>query len=182
MAYEVAGENLRQVRHAAERLRHGTYQSGDITDDMSMVINRLVRLGMDLSTTWFQMVGAMMRDPRLVAAFEETGRAGPPRTRRTPSGAPPRITRRVRCSKRFDVTHSLSPATGPAVPTVAGLFPVAPNADPIRSVTFKHDAHTGSLVLDIDVPDTQPAGTYNGVITNRDNNEPIGTVRLQIFA
>jgi hypothetical protein len=180
--YEVVEENIRQGRQAAERLRLGTYQSGDIPDDMGMVVNRLVRLGMDLSTTWFQLVAAVLRDPRLLSALEDTGPSRPPGTRRTPGrAAPPRIIHRVRCRRKFDVLPTLSRVTSPAVPTVAGLFSSEADVDPIRSVTLKYDPHARSLVLDIDVPDAQPSGTYHGVFIDRDTNEPVGTVRLRIF-
>lgn len=123
--YEVIEENIRHGRQAAERLRLGTYRSEDLPDDMAMVVNRLLRLGMDLSTTWFQLIAAVLRDPRLATAFESTG-GGSTAAARPPARStvrrPPRIHYRVRCSRPYDIEFIPHELSGPTLPVVAGLY------------------------------------------------------------
>ena len=179
--YEVIEENIRHGRQAAERLRLGTYRSEDLPDDMAMVVNRLLRLGMDLSTTWFQLIAAVLRDPRLATAFESTG-GGSTAAARPPARStvrrPPRIHYRVRCSRPYDIEFIPHELSGPTLPVVAGLYAPDRGASPIH-VRFEREIN-GGLAIVTDVPDDQPPATYSGAVIDRDTHEPIGTLRLKI--
>ncbi len=176
--YEVIEENIRHGRHAAERLRQGTYRSSDLPGDLGRVMNRLISLGMDLSTTWFQLVAAILRDPRLATAFEGTDAAGVPAPRAAPRRTP-RIIYRVRCSRPNEIEFNPQDLSQPAIPAVAGLHLLDRDAPPIQ-VRFDSDRESGVLAVVIDVQDAQPPGTYNGAVVDRDTHQPIGTLRLKI--
>jgi hypothetical protein len=178
--YEVVEENIRQGRQAAERLRQGTYRPGEIPGEMSAVVNRLVRLGAELSTAWFQMIAAVMRDPRLAAAFEDVGQPRPPSAGRPPRRtATPRITHRIHGSRTCDVSYNVSPLSTPAIPTVPDLVCSDYPGAPVR-VAVRGDPDSGALVLHIEVTEAHPAGTYRGNVIDRNTRKRIGTVELRI--
>jgi hypothetical protein len=180
--YEVVEENIRQGRHAAERLRLGTYRSGEIPGEMSAVVNRLVRLGAELSTAWFQMIAAVMRDPQLAAAFEDVGLARPPSGRPPHRTVTPRITHQILGSRTCHVSYNVSPLSTPAIPMILDLVcSETPQAPPVK-VAVRGDPDSGALVLHIGVTDTHPAGTYRGNVIDRNTRKRIGTVELRIPA
>ena len=178
--YQVVEENIRQGRAAAERVRAGSYGVSEIPSEIRTVANRLLTLGMELGTIWFQLIAAVMRDPKLRTAFEEDLA---PRTAPTVRPVSPPVAYRVRCSREVEHSLSLHPLSSPAVPAVAGLYSIEPNAPSIsrERVTFRRNPDD-SLLVQINVPDEIPAGTYNGVLIDRDTHEPIGTLRLRILA
>jgi hypothetical protein len=177
-AYGVIEDNIRHGRHAAERLRHGTYQSADLPDDLSQVVNRLLTLGMDLSMIWFRLMAAVLRDPRLAAAFEGAG-GSRPAARRTTMRRPPRIVYQVHSSRPHEVDFNPHAPTRPTIPASADLYHGEGRASPIRGVRFESGGE-GVLRIVITVPDHQPSGTYSGAVIDRDTHEPIGTLRLTI--
>jgi hypothetical protein len=181
--YEVVEENIRQGRQAAERMRLGTYRSGEIPGEMSAVINRLVRLGAELSTAWFQMIAAVMRDPQLAAAFEDVGQSRPPSAAQPPRRtATPRITHQIHGSRTCEVSYNVSPLSTPAIPTVPDLVCSEDPQGPPVKVAVRGDPNSGALVLHIEVTDAHPAGTYRGNVIDRNTRKRIGTVELRIPA
>jgi hypothetical protein len=177
-AYDVIGENILHGRHTAERLRQGSYQTGDVPEDFAAVAGRLLRLGMDLSMTWFHMMAAVMRDPRLAAAFDGAD-GGRPATSRASARRSPRIVYQVHCSRPHEVDLNLHALAGSAVPASADLYPGDGRSAPIRGVRFESGGE-GVIRIVIRVPDDQPPATYSGAVIDRDTHEPIGTLRLKI--
>lgn len=179
--YDVVGENIRQGRHAAERMSAGSYKAAEVPGELRRFTNRLLQLGMDLGTTSFQLIGAVLRDPQMRAAFEGLDQEAAARPAEHVQPASPPIVYTVRCSRTVEHSLNLHPLSGPAHPTVAGLHSIGPgrHSIPHGRVTF-HRNPDGSLLVNINVPDEIPAGTYNGAVVDRDTHEAIGTLRLRI--
>jgi hypothetical protein len=176
--YEVVEENLRQGRQAAQRLRLGTYESSEIRAELGKFGNRLLQLGMEFGTTWVQMIAAVLRDPQLRFAFEEAAQEVP-QTAATVQPVSPPITYRIRGSRVVEHSLTLHPLRRPTVSAVSGLYSTdGKDSIPPGSVTFKREDNT--LVVDINVPNNTPAGTYVGAVVDRDTHDAIGTLRLQI--
>lgn len=179
--YEVVGENIRQGRQAAERMRARSYTPAEIPGELRRFADRLLQLSMELGTTWFQLIGAILRDPQLREAFEGAGQEAAPRPAEQVQPVSPPIVYTVRCSRTVEHSLKLHPLTGPVQPTIAGLHSIAPGGHSVAPgrVTFRRNPD-GSLLVNITVPDEVPAGTYNGAVIDRDTHEAIGTLRLRI--
>jgi hypothetical protein len=179
--YDVVGQNILQGRQAAERMRARNYGPAEIPGELRRFADRLFQLAMEIGTTWFQLIGAILRDPQLREAFEGAGQAAAPRPAEQVQPVSPPIVYTVRCSRTVEHSLKLHPLSRPAQPTVAGLHSIGPGRHSIAPgrVTF-HRNPDGSLRVNINVPDEVPAGVYNGAVIDRDTHEAIGTLRLQI--
>src|SRR5437764_3521157 len=160
--YGVVEDNLRQSRHAAQRLRRGTYEPSEIPAELGKFANRLLQLGMELGAPWVELTAAMLRDQQLRFAFEEAGQEAL-RTAEAVQPVSPRIVYRIRCSREVEHLLTLHPLRRPTVPAIAGLYSIAPNAPPIPAerVTFRPNPEDGSLLVHINVPEDTPAGIYS---------------------
>src|SRR5271163_2944097 len=61
-----------------------------------------------------------------------------------------------------------------------GLHSVDSRKPTLSDIRFVHDEAAGRIGLRIGVPESQPPGTYSGVIVNRDNGETRGTLSIRI--
>ena len=92
LGYDVVGENLRLGRIAADRFSAGQYGAREAKHDVAQLGKRVVQLSRDLSTVWFDLLGAVLRDPNLREALR------PRDTPERPGGSPPpRVPVRVEC-------------------------------------------------------------------------------------
>ncbi len=92
-----------------------------------------------------------------------------------------RFTVEVASRRRAQVTLDLRRTASAFVPRVHALHAADPSIPPLTTVSFEHDAALGEPMLRVEVPDTQPAALYTGVVVDSASNEPRGsvTVRLQ---
>ena len=187
VGYQVIEENIRQGCIAAQRVRSNDYRMSDIPDDASKTIARLAQLTLQLSTTWFDVIAATMRDPALQSAFackpEDVARARPERRADgAPASAVVAVGFSVRGSRSVEVMPvSLQSLDSPALPTIGGLYSPDPNLPAIRKAVFRVAADGSGPVVEIHVPDDHPPGVYHGVIIDRDSQRPLGTLTVRVL-
>lgn len=195
LGYEVIGENLRQGRVAADRFSAGQYGVKDIPDDMAAVGGRLLQLMRDLGTTWFDLIHAVVRDPKLREVLQPQ-----PIAPVTPGGSKPPVTPPtgtapiapfmpipLACIVRGNVVASAAPTVllqpaAPAMLSLAGLYSPDRTLPPITRVAFTAAADGGGVVAIVTIPDDQPAGTYSGVIADAVAHTPLGTLTVRVGA
>jgi hypothetical protein len=181
-AYQVAEENIRQGRLAAEKLRKGDFQTSDISDSAKTVTSRMMDLAKELSMVWVEMIAAIVRDPELRAFFDRTPQdAARQEPASAKSAAPLSVTYRVNSRKPTEVVLSpLTPLAHPVDPAVTGLLSLNRDAPAIHGVLFTIRPD-GGLQVNIDIPDDQPSGSYAGTVVDRDSHQPIGTLGVRIL-
>lgn len=186
LGYRVVEENLRQGRMAADRLRAREYDIGDARDDVVTLGRRFVDLARDLGSSWFDLVGAVFDDPRLLDAVRPKPSEPKPRRRDDPAdGAPP--------AQRIPVEVIGHPdAVGEAL--LAGLSDLqrAPQVTPLRLVDGPPSApaiigarvgaanETGTLAVIVPVPPDQASGTYAGTVHETGSKRLLGSVSLTV--
>lgn len=187
--YDVINDSLAQGRAAAERHHGGHYQLNDAAVDLSQLGKRLTKLSRELSTTWFDLLAAGMRDPNLQDALR--GRHTPHRPAAPHPGTPrPRPTAPVAIAVRFEGSRA---ATGTATPLMPGggtrrivakaLTPIDPvNTRPALSRIGFGKGPEGSLVASVAIPVDQPSGTYQGVIADGETGEVLGSIIVRVAA
>ena len=88
----------------------------------------------------------------------------------------------IRCSRRTQVTLELRPGCGHGTPRVHALHAAEPAILPLTGVCFNTGASPSRCVLQLSIPDSQPAATYTGVVVDASSNEPLGTLCVQLMA
>ena len=184
LGYRVIEENLRQGRTAAERIRARDYDLGDARDDVATLGRRFLDLAYDLGTSWFDLIGAVVDDPRLRDALRP--QPGEPQPRKRPAdGAPPAQGTAVKVvghrgahgqAQLADLSSLRQP------PQVTPLRPVngPPGAAAIMGARLGAANETGALAVIVPVPADQPPGTYAGTIHESGSNRLLGSVSLTV--
>jgi hypothetical protein len=175
LAYQVIEEQIVHGRRVAEQLRDGAYHSGDVEADVKALVERMVRVAKDFGFVWFDLLLALVRDPRLQSSLDRAGLS------RGASAARPAPSVEIRGSRRTEVRCDLKPTSTPAVPVVPPLHAADPKIRPLTDVRFRIAQDGESAVVSIAVPDDQPAGTYSGAVVTGDTHEPIGTILVRVL-
>jgi hypothetical protein len=196
----VIEEQIRAGQTAAARLRDGMANSQRLNTDVSMMVENLVATTKDVGATWLELLSIVVRSigaPGSGASdgSRRTGTMQP--TTRTQTGAsngartvsnvtpadpaspaePPKIV--VTGSGVKNVTLDLRPPSPRFVPLVRELLAGDPRHG-LRDVKFRLATDRTHLVLTINVPPGQPAGTYTGAIVDSSTNESGGTVSVTV--
>ena len=187
LGYRVVEENLRQGRLAADRLRAGDYDVEDARDDVVKLGRRFVDLARDLGTSWFDLIGALLDDPRLIDAV---------RSKRDDRDAH----RRDRKVNDDDDATCRTPVEVVGHPTAFGEALLSdparltrpPQVTPLRLIDGPAQApaimgtrlgaasETGALALIVPVPPDQASGTYTGTIYETGSKRLLGSVSLTV--
>jgi hypothetical protein len=184
LGYDVIGQNLQQGRAAADRFSAGAYGVDHARDDVSALGGRLVQLARDLGTVWFDLLGAVLRDPTLQEALKPK-----PVPEKPPPGndAPARSPVTVGCQVKGNARASAAPfflsqPEQPSLLSAAGLYSPDRSLPPITNLTFLASDDGSSIIAVINVPADQPAGTYSGVVCDEATHAPLGTLSVQVKA
>jgi len=197
--YDVITDNIQQGRQAAERFRQGDYNFRDVPDDVQSVLQRLIQLARELSTTTFDVCD------RLLAEWRPTSPPAPPtdgpppfRPRPEPKQAPAPTAApgngagpgQINLAVQFEGAPDALARTlwldRPSQPAEAQTFTSTPlaSADPtapvISQVIFKMDLSQGGLVAVVTVPPGLPTGVYSGLVRAPGDGVPLGVLAVEI--
>ena len=184
VGYQVIGENIRQGRTAADRLTAGDYGIRDVPGELTQLSLRLLQLTREMSSTAFDLIGAVLRDPTLQNAM----RGSPPAPQaqheaaRPAAGAAVPLTYNIRGSRRAvgEPSTLRHPEQATSL-TIAGLMSPNPALPPLKNISFSASPDGGGIAANIVVPDDQPAGTYSGVVCDGLTHKPLGTLTVQVM-
>lgn len=185
VGYDVINDNLRQGRAAADRYSAGQYRLADVPEDMSHVGRRLMALSRELSTTWFDLVGAVLRDPNIRNAVQQHARPiphEPDPDPRTGEPGPVAITCRFRGTRRASADATTLTSSGTRlVPTMTALNSDAGHP-PITQISFiaAKEGDIARIVAVITIRDDQPAGTYHGAVTDAATSAVLGAIIVKL--
>jgi hypothetical protein len=201
MSSTVIEEQIRAGQAAAARMRDGLANSRQLNTDVNLVIDNLVATTRDVGATWLDLLSIMARSINTQSPAPATAGA-PPR----PGTSQPRTSTRTGSSGGAATISNMTSAdpSMPAAPAeivvtgkgakkvVLDLRPHAPGFVPVvrellasgqrrglSAVKFRLNAQK-KLVLTVNVPRGQAAGTYTGVIVDHRTNHPGGTVSVTI--
>ncbi len=188
--YDVINENLRQGRAAADAYSANRYKLGEATQDLNKLGKRLVGLSRELSTTWFDLLAAAVRDPDLQAALQSQGHQGhqghqpPAAMPPAPPAEPVSIAVEIRGSTNASGTATpLSPQARPIHPVACALNPIGASTDlpPIERVGFGATP-AGGLRIIVGVPVDQPPGRYQGLIVDGESGATLSVITVDVHA
>jgi hypothetical protein len=170
LGYKVIDDQIRQGREAAGRFRDGAYSNTHAEEDLKKLIDRMLYLVKELGVVGFDMVGAVVRDPR----------------RRSSSGgrSPADLAVQVQSKKRVEVNYHLIPAAAAHFePSIPHLYAADREVAPLKKIRIEAhgEAKAHRPVLVVEVPDDHPAGTYTGVILDKASKQPSGFISVTVL-
>ena len=191
LGYDVIGENIRQGREAAGRFRQGEYNVRDVPHDLNQLSIRLLTLTRELSSTSFDLLDRLLRDPRTPGS---TPRAAtdhqPPAFYPAPSAPKPTpptgpaftcvFSGPGKAILKQGVLSRPDKPTTPASLTVTPLASLDPAVKTIVGVTFAASADGEGVVALATIPADQPAGVYSGVIFAPESQAPLGMLTIEV--
>jgi hypothetical protein len=196
-------EQIDAGRGAAERMRHGMTNTGQLNANIGTLAESLVTVTRDIGVTWLELISMIVRSidtqaplpggfggsgfphgpPRRGGTVTRTAKSGnatthssfTPADAETP-GVPPHIV--VKGAKAKHVALDLRPSSARFAPLVRQLV----HSDPKHSLRAKFTPGSDPLrlMLVVEVPDRQKPGTYTGVIVDSSTNEAGGTISVTV--
>lgn len=186
LGYRVIEENLRQGRTAADRLRARDYDVDDARDDIVTLGRRFVDLARDLGTSWFDLIGAVLDDPRLIDAVRPTrsdrdrkGGDRPPHDRDPTRRTPVEVVGHPTAFGEALLSDPSRLARPPQV-TPLRLIDGPAQAPAIMGARLGAASETGALALIVPVPPDQAPGTYAGTIYETGSKRLLGSISLTV--
>jgi hypothetical protein len=164
LGYKVIEDQILQGRQAAEHFRSGAYSNSHAEEDVKKMMDRIMYLAKEMGVVGFDLTSAMLRGTR------------------SPSGAGSQsdIAIQVHSKKRIELNHYLSSAAAHFEPTIPSLnHTVNQTVAPLNKIRFeaKHDRP----LLVVEVPESQPAGTYTGVIMDAKSQQARGYISVTVL-
>lgn len=188
VGYSVVEENLRHGRAAAERIGAGGYDRSAARSDLALLGNRLVQAARDLGSIWFDMVGALVNDPRLSDALRPRQDTSDPLAPAAPAAPPRKASSTAGTPVPLTVTLSGAPATvlvaqleeprAPALPKLDFLRASDAALPPLGGLRFA--ANGEGVEARLTVPSATPAGTYSGIIADAVTGTALGMIAIRV--
>lgn len=212
LGYQVIEEQILQGQKLAQRLsraaRHATGEAADaagaepaftptgdrlaaslagdaLQGEAAALIERVVGLYRDLGALCLDAVGSVARNPTLRAGLSRvaTGATGAPPAA-APGAAATQLAVEVSSSRRTRVALDWRPLRADSRPLVHGLHALQPAAGGPSAVptVVLVSAGVGQPVVQVQVPESAPAGLYSGLVVDAASNEPCGSLSVTVLA
>jgi len=168
LAYSVIGQNVEQGRRAASKFRQGEYNIRDVPSDVNALATRLLNLTRELSTTTFDILERLLKDPQMLGALQR-GTDNPKGSEFRAPGAPP-----------FYPTPGSAPngQGPPSAPSSPSSQPTSAQETLALSCAFTGARRAATRAASLTRPD-QPTVLALSTLTSLDGSlPPIGGVRF----
>ena len=183
LGYKVIEEQIRQGQKIADQItgRMSGSDSGSPGDVPPALLDRMMTFYSDLGALWFEMIESVANNPSFSDLAGGLG-AGRPNGKSNGHGGGAALPLEIQSQRPVDVKVNvdLGKLAPGGAPTVIELRTLDPQIDAIRDIRFDERNDDWSPILRIRVADSQPAGTYSGVVIDSSTNEPIGTLCLRV--
>jgi hypothetical protein len=182
LGYAVIDDQIRQGEKLAARLRQIDGKPGAMPPiELGTLIERALNIYKDMGALALAAVETLVRNPLIQSSATRAWQGAAESAVAPPSDGNTRFGFELLSNRRTQVKLDIRPQGTAFMPLVHVLHAVNPSIPPLTSVRFHLDPGTLSPALQVDVPDSQPAGTYSGVVVDSATNEPCGTVSIRIL-
>lgn len=202
LGYQVVEEHIRQGYRAAHTLRNGTdaqqhahrnsskqpntNQSGA---DLGDFLTRAVHLYQDAGSLVLDVVEQVAQNPRLQSAlsfvrsddaFSQANAADAGAVGATAGGQGQRIGVELITARPAQARAELHGASASFTPMLDELRAPDKHTPPLTGIQILPDTSGNGIMLQVKVPDEQPAGIYSGLILDAASGEPRGTLCVRL--
>jgi hypothetical protein len=179
LAYNVIEKYIAEGRQAAEAFSSQPYSTRATDDNLQDVLERMLRLQAEMLPLWIETLTTLVKvDP------SRNGHAAAPDAWPRPNGGQKANTMAVSIEvvslRPVQVSVELPPNSDAQSLVSLGLNAVDSSKPVLTDVSFVPDEVPGRIKLRLRIPESQPPGTYSGVVVNRDNGEARGTLSIRI--
>lgn len=179
LAYSVIDKYIAEGRRTAEGISSHPYPSRAPSDNLQDMLERMLRFQSEMLPLWIETLATLVKvDPARngSAATREawTSRNG------GPNPDTMAVTIEVVSLRPVQVSVELRPNSEAQSLVALGLNAVDPGKPALTDITLVPDEVPDRIKLRLRIPESQPPGTYSGVIVNRDSGETRGTLSIRI--
>lgn len=179
LAYRVIDKHIVEGRQTAEQLNKQPYSTRPPTDSLQELLERLLRFQADMLPLWVETLSTLVIVDPSRNPFSARADAMTPSNGAGGNGAS-RVSIELLSTRPVRVSLDLREHSEVLPLVVLGLHSVETKKPPLTHISFKPAKASDESKLSIRIPQSHPAGTYSGVIVNRDTGEARGTLSVRI--
>jgi hypothetical protein len=170
---------IAEGRQTAEGFSNQPYTTRAATDNLQDLLERVLRFQAEIFPLWIETLATLVRiDP------SRNGYAATPDSWPRRNGGQSTETMAVSIEvislRPVQVSVDLRPNSEALSLVALSLNAVDSRKPALTDIGFVPDEVRGRVKLHIRIPESQPTGTYSGVIVNRESGETRGTLSIRI--
>ena len=180
LAYNVIEKYIAEGRRTAEGFSSQPYETrGAANDNLQVLVERMLRFQTEMLPLWIETLATLVKVDPTRNGYAH-GSAAWKHTNGAPNVETMAVTIEVVSLRPVQVSVELRPNSEPHSLVALGLGAVDSGKPILKDISFAPDEVVGRIKLRLQIPETQPPGTYSGVIVNRDSGETRGTLSIRI--
>ncbi len=186
LAYRVIEKHINEGRKAAESFNSHPYPghpntSRTVSDGFQELLERLLRFQGEFLPQLLEVLGSAVKiDPARPPGASGFSAAHP--SNGADSHASRALSIEVTSARPVQVTIDLREGSETLPLISPGLHALEEGRPPLKEIGFLPDVAGGAIKIHITIPDSQPAGTYSGVVVNTQTGEARGTLSVRVAA
>lgn len=179
LAYKVIDKYIAEGRQTAEGFSSQPYIARAANDNLTDILERMLRFQADILPLWIEALSTLVKaEPSRNGSPSAPGARPHSNGKHNPEAMAVSI--EVISIRPVEASVELRPNSEPESLVALALNAVDPRKPPLTAISLEPDKGRGRVKLRIRIPQTQPPGTYAGVIVNRDSGEARGTLSVRV--
>ena len=181
LAYNIIEKYIAEGRRTAEGFSTQAYSTGapNANDNLQVLVERMLRFQAEMLPLWIETLATLVKvDPA------RNGHAPAsdvwPRSNGAQKADTTAVIIEVVSLRPVQVSVELRPNSEPQSLVALGLSAVDSAKPILKDISLLPDEVAGRIKLRLRIPESQPPGTYSGVIVNRESGETQGTLSIRI--
>jgi hypothetical protein len=178
LAYSVIEKYIAEGRRTAEGISSQPYSIRATNDNLQDILERMLRFQAEMLPLWLETLTTLVK----VDASRNGHGPAPDAWPRSNGGhnKPMAVSIEVVSLRPVQVSVELQPNSDARSLVSLGLNAIDSSKPALTDISFVPDEVTGRITLRLRIPESQPTGTYSGVVVNRDTGETRGTLSARI--
>src|SRR5258708_10253581 len=179
LAYSVIEKHIAEGRRAAEGFSNQAYTTRVPSDNLQVLVERLLRFQSEMIPLWIETLATLVKiDPSRNG--HAPGTDARPQSNGGPNSETMAVSIEVISLRPVQVSVELRPNSESQSLVALGLTSVDQGKPVLKDISLGPDEVVGRVKLRLRIPESQPPGTYSGVIVNRETGETRGTLSVRI--
>ena len=179
LAYNVIDKYIAEGRQIAEGFSNQPYATRAPNDNLQVLVERVLRFQTEMLPLWIETLATLVKVDPAQNGYALSSVAWP-RSNGAPKAETMAVTIEVVSLRPVQVSVELRPNSEPQSLVALGLSAVDSGKPILKDISLVPDEVAGRIKLCLRIPESQPPGTYSGVIVNRENGETRGTLSVRI--
>jgi hypothetical protein len=179
LAYNVIEKYIVEGRRAAEGFNNQPYATRAPNDNLQVLVERMLRFQTEMLPLWIETLASLVKVDPVRNGYAPASDAGP-HSNGAQNAETMAVTIEVVSLRPVQVSVELRPNSEPHSLVALGLSAVDSGKPILKDISLVPDEVAGRVKLRLRIPESQPPGTYSGVIVNRESGETRGTLSIRI--